>query len=100
MTVGADGTADVRSAANDIGTGTYTVMQQLAAELLGLELDQVRVGLGDSDMPWAPAAGGSGLTGALGNAVHVACRALLERFARAGPRPRASHTPRCSPATG
>jgi CO/xanthine dehydrogenase Mo-binding subunit len=79
-------TADVRSAANDIGTGTYTVMQQLAAELLGLELSQVRVGLGDSDMPWAPAAGGSGLTGALGNAVHDACNAVLDRFRELGRR--------------
>jgi xanthine dehydrogenase YagR molybdenum-binding subunit len=87
VTVGADGTAYVRSAANDIGTGTYTVAQQLTAELLGLELDQVRVGLGDSDMPWAPAAGGSGLTGALGNAVHTACGTLLERFQALGIRP-------------
>jgi Molybdopterin-binding domain of aldehyde dehydrogenase len=55
-----DGTAVVRSAASDIGTGTYTVMRQLSAELLGLELAQVRVDLGDSDMPWSPAAGGSG----------------------------------------
>ena len=67
----------VRSAGSDIGTGTYTVMQQLAAEELGLDLGRVRVGLGDSAMPWAPPAGGSGLTGALGNAVHVACQALL-----------------------
>ncbi len=87
VTIGADGMAYVRSAANDIGTGTYTVTQQLAAELLGLELDQVRVGLGDSDMPWAPAAGGSGLTGALGNAVHNACGTLIERFQELGRRP-------------
>ena len=50
---------------------------QLTAEFLSLELDQVRVGLGDSAMPWAPPAGGSGLTGALGNAVHAACQAFL-----------------------
>jgi CO/xanthine dehydrogenase Mo-binding subunit len=86
VTIGADGTAEVRSAANDIGTGTYTVMQQLAAELLGLELSQVRVTLGDSDLPWAPAAGGSGLTGALGNAVQLACKAVLERFGELGRR--------------
>jgi CO/xanthine dehydrogenase FAD-binding subunit len=75
-----DGTALVRSAASDIGTGTYTVMQQLSAELLGLELAQVRVDLGDSDMPWSPAAGGSGLTTSLGTAVHAARQALLQRF--------------------
>jgi xanthine dehydrogenase YagR molybdenum-binding subunit len=79
-TISRDGIAFVRSAANDIGTGTYTVMKQLSAEELGLELDQVRFDLGDSDMPWAPQAGGSGLTGALANAVHVASQALIKKF--------------------
>jgi xanthine dehydrogenase YagR molybdenum-binding subunit len=75
-----DGTAFVRSAASDIGTGTSTVMQQLSAKLLGLELAQVRFDLGDSDLPWSPAAGGSGLTTSLGTAVHAACQALLQKF--------------------
>ncbi|GAA2723100.1 xanthine dehydrogenase family protein molybdopterin-binding subunit [Actinocorallia aurantiaca] len=75
-----DGSAFVRSAATDIGTGTYTVMTQLAAELLGLDTGRVRFDLGDSDMPYSPQAGGSGLTGALGNAVHVACRRLVREF--------------------
>ena len=87
VSIAADGTATVRSAASDIGTGTYTVMQQLAAEQLGLDLNQVRVQLGDSDMPWAPAAGGSGLAGALGNAVYCACEDLLARFQAAGRAP-------------
>lgn len=68
-----DGNADVRSAASDPGTGARTVMRQLSGERLGL--DRVRFELGDSDMPWAPAAGGSGLTASLGNAVHAACGA-------------------------
>ena len=55
-------------------------MRQLSAELLGLPLDQVRFELGDSDMPWSPASGGSGLTASLGNAVHAACGALIQRF--------------------
>lgn len=75
-----DGSAYVRSAATDIGTGTYTVMTQLAAELLGVDVARVRFDLGDSDMPYAPQAGGSGLTGALGNAVHAACRRLVREF--------------------
>lgn len=75
-----DGSGYVRSAAVDIGTGTYTVMAQLSAALLGLPLTRVRFDLGDSDMPVAPQAGGSGLTGALGNAVHVACQNLLQCF--------------------
>lgn len=76
-TVTADGRATVSSAAIDIGTGTYTVMTQLSAELLGLPPDRVRFDLGDSDLPKAPQAGGSGLTGALGSAVHDACARLL-----------------------
>ncbi|MFJ8601598.1 xanthine dehydrogenase family protein molybdopterin-binding subunit [Streptomyces shenzhenensis] len=79
-TVRGDGSALVRSAATDIGTGTYTVMAQLAAEELGLPLDMVRFDLGDSDMPNSMMAGGSGLTGALGNAVHDACRRLVRSF--------------------
>lgn len=75
-----DGSAFVRSAATDIGTGTYTVMTQLAAESLGLQTSQVRFDLGDSDMPYSPQAGGSGLTGALGNAVHIACQRLIGEF--------------------
>jgi xanthine dehydrogenase YagR molybdenum-binding subunit len=75
-----DGSAYVRSAATDIGTGTYTVMTQVAAELLGLDVSRVRFDLGDSDMPYSPQAGGSGLTGALSNAVHAACRRLVQEF--------------------
>jgi xanthine dehydrogenase YagR molybdenum-binding subunit len=76
-TLSADGRATVGSAAIDIGTGTYTVMTQLSAELLGLSPEQVRFDLGDSALPKAPQAGGSGLTGALGSAVHDACARLL-----------------------
>jgi CO/xanthine dehydrogenase Mo-binding subunit len=81
-TIGHNGNAFVRSAATDIGTGTGTGtgMAQLAAELLGLGLDRVRFELGDSEMPYAPQAGGSGLTAALGNAVQAACRQLLQAF--------------------
>ena len=79
-TINRDGHADVRSAASDPGTGTRTVMRQLAAERLGLPLDDVRFDLGDSDMPWSPASGGSSLTASLGNAVHAACEALVQRF--------------------
>src|SRR6266566_831403 len=78
--IGRDGKAFVRSAATDIGTGTYTVMTQLSAELLGLGLDQVRFDLGDSDMPMAPQAGGSGLTASLGNAIHATCGKLIQAF--------------------
>jgi xanthine dehydrogenase YagR molybdenum-binding subunit len=79
-TIGRDGTAHVSSGATDIGTGTYTVMTQLAAEVLGLTVDRVKFELGDTRLPRAPGAGGSGLTAALGSAVHNTCIALVQRF--------------------
>jgi CO/xanthine dehydrogenase Mo-binding subunit len=79
-TISLDGTAYVRSAATDIGTGTYTVMTQLSAESLGLPLHRVRFDLGDSDMPSSPQAGGSGLTTALGGSVLDACQRLVAAF--------------------
>ena len=75
-----DGTAFVRSGATDIGCGPYTVMTMLAADCLGVPIERVRFGLGDSAMPRAPQEGGSGLTGALGNAVHAACVDLIRAF--------------------
>lgn len=64
----------------DIGTGLYTVMTQLSAQLLGLPLERVRFDLGDTDLPKAPMAGGSGLTGALASAAHDAVTQLLSAF--------------------
>src|SRR5208283_1409333 len=54
-----DCTALVRSGTQDIGTGTYTTMAQVAADELGLPIDRVRVELGDSRLPAAPVSGGS-----------------------------------------
>jgi xanthine dehydrogenase YagR molybdenum-binding subunit len=78
--IGRDGTAFIRSGATDIGCGTYTVMTMLAADCLGVPIERVQFGLGDSAMPKAPQQGGSGLTGALGNAVQAACRDLVREF--------------------
>ena len=79
-TIRRDGTAFVRSGATDIGPGPYTVMTMLAADCLGMPIERVEFGLGDSAMPKAPQEGGSGLTGALGNAVHAACIDLVRAF--------------------
>lgn len=73
----ADGTAEVRTAASDIGPGTYTVMTQIAADALGLPIDRVKFELGDSNMPKAPVQGGSMLLASVGSAVYEACRATL-----------------------
>jgi CO/xanthine dehydrogenase Mo-binding subunit len=60
--------------------GTWTVMGQLAAELLGLPLERVAFDLGDTAMPRAPYVGGSGTTVGLGSAIHDACRKLIQAF--------------------
>lgn len=75
-----DGTVLVRSAVTDIGTGTYTVMTQLSAELLGLDPTRVTFEFGDTELPQGAQAGGSGLTAGLGSAVHAACRNLVQAF--------------------
>ena len=52
-----DGKLTVSSATEDIGTGTYTIMTQIAAELLGLPIEDVTFKLGDSSLPEAPGRG-------------------------------------------
>ncbi|SHH69699.1 xanthine dehydrogenase family protein molybdopterin-binding subunit [Bradyrhizobium erythrophlei] len=77
-----DGTAMVRMAMTDIGTGTYTILAQIAAEMLGLPVEQVRVELGDTDFPEAAGSGGSFGAGSSGSALFEACQALREKLAQ------------------
>ena len=86
-TIFADGNALVRTAASDMGPGTYTSMTQVAADALGLPLDHVRFELGDTALPDAPVHGGSMTMASVGNAVQAACetvRAKLLTDARNG----------------
>jgi len=75
-----DGTANVRSAATDLGTGTYTIATQVTAELLGLDIGQVQVEIGDSDLPYAPQSGGSGMATSLSGAIQDAVGHLVRSF--------------------
>src|SRR6201994_3666408 len=77
-----DGLATVRMAMTDIGTGTYTILTQIAAEMLGLPADRVRVELGDTAFPEAAGSGGSFGAGSSGSALFEACAALREKLAR------------------
>jgi xanthine dehydrogenase YagR molybdenum-binding subunit len=67
-----DGTVRVASATQDIGTGTYTILAQLAAQKTGVPLDKVEVALGDTTLPPGPLSGGSLATGSLVPAVFAA----------------------------
>ncbi|MDQ3995757.1 MAG: xanthine dehydrogenase family protein molybdopterin-binding subunit, partial [Gemmatimonadota bacterium] len=97
ITLRADGRARVTSATSDIGPGTYTVMTMIAAEYLGLRLDQVSFELGDTRFPRAPAQGGSWTTASVGSAVHGAALAigarLLSMASRAASSPLRGATP-------
>jgi xanthine dehydrogenase YagR molybdenum-binding subunit len=73
-----DGSFTVRIAAADIGTGARTALTQIAADALGCSVVQVRVEIGDSDLPYAMLAGGSMGTTSWGSAVLGACRQLRE----------------------
>lgn len=76
ITLGSDGRAEVVSAASDIGPGTYTMMSMIAAEYLGVDVDQVTCKLGDTTLPRAPAQGGSWTTASVGSAIHGAALAI------------------------
>lgn len=78
--LGADGKLVVSSATADIGTGTYTIMRQVAADPLGLELDDVIFELGDSRLPTAPVEGGSFTAATVGSAVAAACDKVREQL--------------------
>ena len=65
----------------DIGTGTYTILAQLAGEMLGLATDKVLVELGDTRHPRGPGSGGSWGAASIGSAVYVACKAIREDIA-------------------
>jgi xanthine dehydrogenase YagR molybdenum-binding subunit len=80
VSVRRDGTAHVRSAATDLGTGTYTIATQVTAELLGLDIDQVHVEIGDSDLPFAPYSGGSGMATSMSGAIQDAVGKLVRAF--------------------
>ena len=80
ITLAADGTATVVSATQDIGTGTYTVMGQLAADALGLDYEKVAFDLGDSRYPAAGVSGGSSTVSSVGWAIAAAGKDVLDQL--------------------
>lgn len=65
----------------DIGTGSYTVFSQVAADLLGLPIDHIEMKLGDSALPPASGSGGSWGAASAGSGVYLACEQLREMLA-------------------
>ena len=79
VTINGGGSALVETAAHDIGTGTYTVMAQVAADVLGLAPDKVTVRLGDTRLPESHPAIGSATVSNATAAVMLAARAAREK---------------------
>jgi xanthine dehydrogenase YagR molybdenum-binding subunit len=73
-----DGTVRVACGTQDIGTGTYTILAQLASEKTGVPLDKVEVALGDTSLPAGPISGGSMVTGSVVPAVFAAADNAIE----------------------
>ncbi len=82
VTLAPEGRAIVETDMTDIGTGTYAVLTQVAAEMLGLPVSQVETRLGDTDLP--PGSGSGGSFGAASNAtaVFLACEDIRRQVCR------------------
>jgi xanthine dehydrogenase YagR molybdenum-binding subunit len=78
-----DGRTRVEIAGHEIGTGAYTIIAQAAAERLGVDVEQISVFMGDSDLPPAPVAGGSNSTASTCSAVMMVCDQIRQRLFKA-----------------
>jgi xanthine dehydrogenase YagR molybdenum-binding subunit len=65
----ANGHAEVSCATSDIGTGTYTIMAQIAADMLGLPIENITVKIGDSSLPHSEVEGGSWTAASVAHAI-------------------------------
>lgn len=75
--------ARIEVAGHELGTGAYTIYAQVAADRLGLGVEQVEVRMGDSRLPPAPVAGGSNNAASISNAVAMGCAMIRDRLAAA-----------------
>jgi xanthine dehydrogenase YagR molybdenum-binding subunit len=75
-----DGTFSADAGTQDIGTGTYTIMTQIAAQQFGVGPRQVKFRLGDTTFPETPVSGGSQTAASTGSAIYLAAQALQEKL--------------------
>jgi xanthine dehydrogenase YagR molybdenum-binding subunit len=76
----ADGTAQVSSATQDLGTGTWTVLAIVGADSLGLPIERIRTELGDSALPPAPTSGGSTSVSSVTPAIQKAAESAKKKL--------------------
>ena len=77
-----EGVLIVKMAMTDIGTGSYTVLSQIAAEMMGLPIERLRMEMGDSNFPATPGSGGSWGAASAGSGLFDACTNLREKLAK------------------
>lgn len=82
ITLTANGHAEVACATSDIGTGTYTIMAQVAADALGVPIENVTVKLGDSTLPQSPVEGGSWIAASVSNGIVTTSNAIRSELFR------------------
>jgi xanthine dehydrogenase YagR molybdenum-binding subunit len=82
IVLSANGHAEVACATSDIGTGTYTIMAQVAADTLGLPLDSVSIRIGDSSLPQSPVEGGSWIAASVANGIVTTAEAIRSELLR------------------
>lgn len=80
VSLDATGQLTARMAMTDIGTGSYTIFTQIAADLLGLPMERVTILLGDSDFPETPGSGGSFGAASAGSGLYDACMQLRTKL--------------------
>ena len=80
VTLDADGTVFIEAGAQEIGTGVRTILPQIAADVLDLPLDRIRVAIGDTALPEAGGTFGSSTAMGVGSAVHAAATRLKHKI--------------------
>ena len=93
----ANGHAEVACATSDIGTGTYTIMAQVAADMLGLPMENITIKLGDSTLPQSPVEGGSWIAASVSNGIVTTAHAIREELLRLANGCRIRRLPRVAP---
>src|SRR3989442_10906035 len=79
VTVSADGSAFVEAGTHDLGTGTYTVMQPMAADTLGIQLEKNTVRIGDTRLPKSHTSIGSATLANAGASIMLAAKAARDK---------------------
>jgi xanthine dehydrogenase YagR molybdenum-binding subunit len=82
IVLSANGHAEIACATSDIGTGTYTIMAQVAADMLGLPLENISIKLGDSSLPQSPVEGGSWIAASVCNGIATTADAIRDELLR------------------